>query len=142
MCSVYALCTPALLGAYCGHVRIEQCCFEVIIVWRLRLILCWVSGIECLVTASVPTVKGGSVNEMTLLKSGRLAEIAEENNLPMLNMIQSVRWRLRKEEGQMLGRCRRQLESRAVEHSRRLEHGGMRTQAIGTQGEARVSSWR
>eukprot|EP01094_Clydonella_sp_ATCC50884_P001894 TRINITY_DN11431_c0_g1_i1.p1 TRINITY_DN11431_c0_g1~~TRINITY_DN11431_c0_g1_i1.p1 ORF type:complete len:543 (+),score=213.94 TRINITY_DN11431_c0_g1_i1:137-1765(+) len=49
-----------------------------------------VSGVECLVTASIPTIKGGSVNEMTLLKSGRLAEIAWENRLPMINMIQSA----------------------------------------------------
>lgn len=57
-----------------------------------------VCGVECLVTASVPTLKGGSVNEATLLKSSRLAEIAETNGLPTVNLLQSGGADLRQQE--------------------------------------------
>ena len=49
-----------------------------------------VSGVECVITASVNTIKGGSLNEATLIKSGRLSEIAMENRLPTISLIQSV----------------------------------------------------
>ena len=43
-----------------------------------------------MITASVNTIKGGSVNEATLLKSQRLADISLENRLPTISLIQSV----------------------------------------------------
>jgi acetyl-CoA carboxylase carboxyltransferase component len=49
-----------------------------------------VSGVECLVTASESTVKGGAISEMTAWKSGRLSDIAEHNRLPSISMIESA----------------------------------------------------
>lgn len=49
-----------------------------------------VNGVECLINASVPTIKGGAMNYATVLKSQRLDEIAMENRLPMLYLIESA----------------------------------------------------
>jgi acyl-CoA carboxylase subunit beta len=49
-----------------------------------------VSGVECLITASESTVKGGAVSEMTAWKSGRMSDIAEHNRLPSISMIESA----------------------------------------------------
>jgi acetyl-CoA carboxylase carboxyltransferase component len=49
-----------------------------------------VSGVECLITASESTVKGGAISEMTAWKSGRLSDIAEHNRLPSISMIESA----------------------------------------------------
>ncbi len=49
-----------------------------------------VSGVECLITASESTVKGGAISELTAWKSGRLSEIAEHNRLPSISMIESA----------------------------------------------------
>ena len=49
-----------------------------------------VSGVECLITASDSTVKGGAVNEIGVQKSNRLADIAEENRLPTISLIESA----------------------------------------------------
>jgi acetyl-CoA carboxylase carboxyltransferase component len=49
-----------------------------------------VSGVECLITASESTVKGGAVSEMTALKSARFSDIAEHNRLPSISMIESA----------------------------------------------------
>ena len=49
-----------------------------------------VSGVECLITASESTVKGGAVSEMTAWKSGRMSDIAEHNRLPAISMIESA----------------------------------------------------
>ena len=49
-----------------------------------------VSGVECVITASEATVKGGAVNELSVAKSGRLADIAEHNRLPAISMIESA----------------------------------------------------
>jgi acetyl-CoA carboxylase carboxyltransferase component len=49
-----------------------------------------VSGVECLITASESTVKGGAVSEMTAWKSGRLSDIAWHNRLPAISMIESA----------------------------------------------------
>jgi len=49
-----------------------------------------VSGVECLITASESTVKGGAISEMTAWKSGRLSDIAESNRLPSISMIESA----------------------------------------------------
>lgn len=44
----------------------------------------------CLVISNVGTNKGGSVNVATLQKSMRLSEIAFENELPVINMVESA----------------------------------------------------
>lgn len=49
-----------------------------------------VSGVECLITASDSTVKGGAVNEIGVQKSNRLADIAAENKLPSISLIESA----------------------------------------------------
>ena len=49
-----------------------------------------VSGVECMITASESTVKGGAINEMGVRKSGRMSEIAEQNRLPSISMIESA----------------------------------------------------
>ena len=41
-----------------------------------------VEGVECLITANDPTVKGGASNPWTVKKAFRRREIAEENRLP------------------------------------------------------------
>ena len=49
-----------------------------------------VSGRLCMVVANVGTNKGGAVDYATLHKSLRLGEIAEENALPMVNLVESA----------------------------------------------------
>ena len=49
-----------------------------------------VSGVECVITASESTVKGGAISEMTAWKSGRMSELAEHNRLPAISMIESA----------------------------------------------------
>jgi acyl-CoA carboxylase subunit beta len=49
-----------------------------------------VSGVECLISSSDPTVKGGAIGELGLVKSLRLAEIAEQNHLPSINLTESA----------------------------------------------------
>ncbi len=49
-----------------------------------------VSGVECLIIASEATVKGGAIAELGVQKSARLAEIALENRLPTINLIESA----------------------------------------------------
>ena len=49
-----------------------------------------VSGVECMITANDPTVKGGAVNELGVQKSLRLGEIAVENGLPAISLTQSA----------------------------------------------------
>eukprot|EP00027_Filamoeba_sp_ATCC50430_P012275 CAMPEP_0168578114 /NCGR_PEP_ID=MMETSP0413-20121227/21157_1 /TAXON_ID=136452 /ORGANISM="Filamoeba nolandi, Strain NC-AS-23-1" /LENGTH=484 /DNA_ID=CAMNT_0008611933 /DNA_START=15 /DNA_END=1466 /DNA_ORIENTATION=- len=48
-----------------------------------------VCGVECMITSSVPTIKGGSVNPVTSAKSKRIGEIVMENRLPVISMVQS-----------------------------------------------------
>ncbi|PVG84245.1 acetyl-CoA carboxylase carboxyltransferase subunit [Nocardioides gansuensis] len=48
-----------------------------------------VSGVECMIVANDPTVKGGALNPMSLRKSFRAAEIAEKNRLPTINLTES-----------------------------------------------------
>ncbi|MEN8180985.1 MAG: carboxyl transferase domain-containing protein [Myxococcota bacterium] len=48
-----------------------------------------ISGVECLVLASDPTARGGAVNPYTLAKMLRAYEIAEENRLPLLFLVES-----------------------------------------------------
>ncbi|WP_370324433.1 acyl-CoA carboxylase subunit beta [Euzebya sp.] len=49
-----------------------------------------VNGVECAISASDPTVKGGAVNPYGLRKSLRLMEIARENRLPLINLTESA----------------------------------------------------
>lgn len=49
-----------------------------------------VSGVECAINASVPTIKGGAMNPTTVKKVLRLDTIAEENRLPMVYLIESA----------------------------------------------------
>ncbi|QYJ03188.1 acyl-CoA carboxylase subunit beta [Nocardioides panacisoli] len=48
-----------------------------------------VEGVECLIVANDPTVKGGALNPWSLKKSFRAAEIAEKNGLPTINLTES-----------------------------------------------------
>jgi 3-methylcrotonyl-CoA carboxylase beta subunit len=49
-----------------------------------------VSGVECMISASDPTVKGGAIYPMTLRKMLRAQQIAEENRLPCLYLVESA----------------------------------------------------
>ncbi len=48
-----------------------------------------VSGVECVIVASDPTVRGGATNPFSLRKTLRAMEIAERNRLPLLQLIES-----------------------------------------------------
>nr|WP_225954189.1 carboxyl transferase domain-containing protein [Kibdelosporangium phytohabitans] len=48
-----------------------------------------VEGVECMIMANDPTVKGGSSNPWTARKVGRAMDIAVENRLPMINLGES-----------------------------------------------------
>jgi acyl-CoA carboxylase subunit beta len=48
-----------------------------------------VSGVECLITASDPTVRGGASNPWTLRKILRANEIARQNRLPVIGLVES-----------------------------------------------------
>ena len=49
-----------------------------------------VSGVECMISASEATVKGGAISELGVVKTRRLAQIAEQNRLPSINLIESA----------------------------------------------------
>lgn len=48
-----------------------------------------VEGVECLITANDPTVKGGASNPWTVKKGFRAAQIAQENGLPTISLVES-----------------------------------------------------
>lgn len=48
-----------------------------------------VEGTECLITANDPTVKGGASNPWTVKKMFRAAQVAEENHLPTISLVES-----------------------------------------------------
>ena len=48
-----------------------------------------VSGVECLLLANDPTIKGGSTNPWGLRKTLRLQEIALKNRLPFISLVES-----------------------------------------------------
>ena len=48
-----------------------------------------VEGVECMISANDPTVKGGALNPYSLRKSFRAAEIAQQNHLPSINLTES-----------------------------------------------------
>jgi len=49
-----------------------------------------VSGRECLISANEATAKGGSTSEAGLWKNARLADIARENHLPSILLVESA----------------------------------------------------
>jgi acetyl-CoA carboxylase carboxyltransferase component len=49
-----------------------------------------VCGKLCLIMANIPTIKGGSVDQVTLQKGMRLNEIAMENRLPVVYLVESA----------------------------------------------------
>ena len=48
-----------------------------------------VEGVECLITANDPTIKGGATNPWSLKKVFRASQIAEENGLPSVSLVES-----------------------------------------------------
>ncbi|MFJ6798171.1 acyl-CoA carboxylase subunit beta [Streptomyces sp. NPDC091268] len=48
-----------------------------------------VEGVECLITANDPTVRGGASNPWTLRKALRANEIARQNRLPCISLVES-----------------------------------------------------
>jgi acetyl-CoA carboxylase carboxyltransferase component len=48
-----------------------------------------VEGVECMITANDPTVKGGASNPWTVRKIFRASQIAEENGLPTVSLVES-----------------------------------------------------
>jgi acetyl-CoA carboxylase carboxyltransferase component len=48
-----------------------------------------IEGVECMITANDPTVKGGASNPWTVKKIFRAAQIAEENRLPTVALVES-----------------------------------------------------
>jgi acyl-CoA carboxylase subunit beta len=48
-----------------------------------------IEGVECVIVANDPTVRGGATNPFTARKSGRAAEIARVNRLPLVNLVES-----------------------------------------------------
>lgn len=49
-----------------------------------------VSGRPCMVLAHIPTLSGGAWNEYTVIKQNRITEIANENDLPIVALVQSA----------------------------------------------------
>jgi acyl-CoA carboxylase subunit beta len=49
-----------------------------------------VSGVECLIGANDPTVKGGATNQYGLARALRAQEIARSNRLPIVNLTESA----------------------------------------------------
>ncbi|KAJ6104850.1 hypothetical protein N7523_011170 [Penicillium sp. IBT 18751x] len=49
-----------------------------------------VCGRPCFLMSHIPTQSGGAWNEMTVLKVNRMMEIAFENNLPLISLVQSA----------------------------------------------------
>jgi len=48
-----------------------------------------VEGVECMIVANDPTVRGGASNPWTVKKIFRAAQIARENRLPSINLVES-----------------------------------------------------
>jgi acetyl-CoA carboxylase carboxyltransferase component len=48
-----------------------------------------VSGVECMIVANDPTVKGGASNPWTVKKVFRASQIAAENRLPTISLVES-----------------------------------------------------
>ncbi|HTJ38302.1 MAG TPA: carboxyl transferase domain-containing protein [Dactylosporangium sp.] len=48
-----------------------------------------VEGVPCVIVANDPTVRGGAVNPFSLKKTQRAGQIARENRLPLVNLVES-----------------------------------------------------
>ena len=48
-----------------------------------------ISGVECVIIAHDPTVRGGAMNPYSLRKTLRALEIARTNRLPVMNLVES-----------------------------------------------------
>ncbi|MDE3087634.1 MAG: acyl-CoA carboxylase subunit beta, partial [Acidobacteriota bacterium] len=48
-----------------------------------------VEGVECLVSAHDPTVRGGAMNPYSFRKGARASDIALQNRLPVINLVES-----------------------------------------------------
>ncbi|HVK23607.1 MAG TPA: carboxyl transferase domain-containing protein [Actinokineospora sp.] len=48
-----------------------------------------VEGVECMINASDPTVKGGAINPWGMRKGFRAADIAAQNRLPSISLVES-----------------------------------------------------
>ncbi|WP_425435341.1 acyl-CoA carboxylase subunit beta [Micromonospora pattaloongensis] len=48
-----------------------------------------IEGVECVIIANDPTVRGGAVNPYSLKKTRRAGEIALANRLPLVNLVES-----------------------------------------------------
>ena len=48
-----------------------------------------VEGVECVIGGADPTVKGGTSNPHTWRKALRMMEVAEQNRMPMVQMVES-----------------------------------------------------
>ncbi|HEY3185524.1 MAG TPA: carboxyl transferase domain-containing protein [Gaiellaceae bacterium] len=48
-----------------------------------------IEGVECVFVANDPTVRGGSTNPFSARKVGRATDIARENRLPLVNLVES-----------------------------------------------------
>ena len=48
-----------------------------------------VSGVECVIICDEATVRGGTTNPWTLKKTLRAMQIARENRLPLINLVES-----------------------------------------------------
>jgi len=48
-----------------------------------------VEGVQCMLIANDPTVRGGATNPVTAKKVGRAMEITRENRLPLVNLVES-----------------------------------------------------
>ncbi|CAN5148051.1 carboxyl transferase domain-containing protein [soil metagenome] len=48
-----------------------------------------IEGVECMITANDPSVKGGASNPWTVRKIFRASQIAEENGLPTISLVES-----------------------------------------------------
>lgn len=49
----------------------------------------WIHGVECVISANDPTVKGGAQSPTTIAKAMRAQEIAGTNRLPLINLTES-----------------------------------------------------
>ncbi len=48
-----------------------------------------IEGVECLVSAHDPTVRGGAMNPFSFRKGARASDIALQNRLPVINLVES-----------------------------------------------------
>ncbi len=48
-----------------------------------------IEGTECMISANDPTVRGGTINPLSVRKSLRAMEISRENRLPLVNLVES-----------------------------------------------------